>query len=118
LTSSDVGSSGRGDFHTDTTLSSGFYEVTTGDYTGSGYDRGHMCPSADRTVNQTDNDLVFYMSNIIPQSADNNEGPWEGFESYCRTLAAAGDELLITCGPSTFTGSRIKSGKVAIPGYT
>ena len=118
LTSSDVGSSGRGDFHTDTNLPSGFYEVTTGDYTGSGYDRGHMCPSADRTDNQTDNSLVFYMSNIIPQTADNNEGPWESFESYCRTLAAAGDELLITCGPSTFTGSRIKSGKVAIPGYT
>ncbi len=119
LTSSDVGTSGRGSFHTDTTLPSGFYEVTTSDYTNSGYDRGHMCPSGDRTDNDTDNSLVFYMSNIIPQTPDNNQGPWESFESYCRTLAQSGNEMLITCGPSTFNGSRIQpSGKVSIPGYT
>ncbi len=119
LTSSDVGTSGRGSFHTDTTLPSGFYEVTTSDYTNSGYDRGHMCPSGDRTDNDTDNSLVFYMSNIVPQTPDNNQGPWESFESYCRTLAQSGNEMLITCGPSTFNGSRIQpSGKVSIPGYT
>src|SRR5712671_4159000 len=117
LTSADVGSSGRGSFHTDTTLPAGFYEVTTGDYTGSGYDRGHLCPSADRTDNTTDNDLVFYMSNIMPQNPDNNQGPWEVLETYCRTLASSGNELLITCGPSIFNGSRIQpSGKASIPG--
>src|SRR5437867_1251438 len=42
LTSSDLGASGRSpDFVTDTNLPSGFYEVTTTDYSGSGYDRGH-----------------------------------------------------------------------------
>ncbi len=119
LTASDVGSSGRGDFHTDTNLPSGFYEVTTDDYTNSGYDRGHMCPSDDRTDTQADNDLVFFMSNIVPQQDDLNTGPWEALETYCRTLASPGNELLITCGPSTFDGSRIQpSGKVSIPGYT
>ncbi|MDB6057937.1 MAG: non-specific endonuclease [Verrucomicrobiales bacterium] len=119
LTSSDVGSSGRSSFITDTTLPSGFYRVTTSDYTNTGYDRGHNCPSADRTDNTTDNDLVFYMSNIMPQAPDNNQGPWEALEAYCRTLASAGNELLITCGPSGFNGSRIQpSGKAAIPAYT
>jgi DNA/RNA endonuclease G (NUC1) len=119
LTASDVGSSGRSTFITDSTLPSGFYRVTTSDYTNSGYDRGHNCPSADRTDNTTDNDLVFYMSNIMPQAPDNNQGPWEALEAYCRTLASAGNELLIICGPSGFTGSRIQpSNKVAIPGYT
>src|SRR6266404_3783476 len=119
LTISDEGTATRSSFITDATLPSGFYEVTTGDYTGSGYDRGHMCPSADRTDNTTDNDLVFYMSNIMAQNPDNNQGPWEVLETYCRTLASAGNELLITCGPSTFNGSRIQpSGKVSIPGYT
>ncbi len=120
LTASDVGSSGRSTtFYTDTTLPANFYHVTTGDYTGSGFDRGHMCPSDDRTDNTNDNKLVFYMSNIIPQTADNNEGVWESLESYCRSLAQGGDELLIISGPSTFNGSRIQpSGKVSIPGYT
>ncbi|MGZ5545382.1 MAG: DNA/RNA non-specific endonuclease, partial [Limisphaerales bacterium] len=120
LTAADIGSSGRSSsFFTDSTLPSGFYHVTSSDYTSSGYDRGHNCPSADRTDNTTDNDLVFYMSNIMPQAPDNNQGPWEALETYCRTLAQSGNELLIICGPSLFSGSRIQpSGKAAIPGYT
>jgi endonuclease G len=119
LTASDVGSSGRGDFLTDTNLPPNFYWVKTADYTHSGFDRGHMCPSADRTDNVTDNDLVFRMSNIVPQAPDNNQGPWENLETYCRTLAQAGNELLITCGPNGFTGARINTnGPVLIPSYT
>ncbi len=117
LTIDDVGSSGRSNFIQDTTLPAGFYQVLTTDYSGSGYDRGHMCPSADRTVTVADNQIVFYMSNMIPQAPDNNQGVWANFESYCRTLAGAGNELLITCGPSGFGGSRLPSGAAAIPGY-
>jgi DNA/RNA endonuclease G (NUC1) len=117
LTTGDVGSSGRSSFITDTTLPSGFYQVKTGDYTNSGYDRGHMCPSADRSVTVADNNIVFYMSNIIPQAPDNNQGPWASFEAYCRTLAASGKEVLITSGPATFGGS-IPSGVADIGGYT
>ena len=120
LTASDIGDAGRSDtFYTDTTLPASFYRVTDGDYSGSGYTRGHMCPSMDRTATVEDNRLVFYMSNMIPQTGDNNGGVWGGLEVYCQTLANAGNELLITCGPSIFDGSRIQpSGKVSIPGYT
>lgn len=118
LTSSDVGGSGRSpDFFVDTSLPAGFYQVLTTDYSGSGFDRGHMCPSADRTVSRADNDVTFFMSNMVPQTPDNNQGIWASFETYCRTLAAAGNEVLITSGTSGFAGSTIASG-VAIPGYT
>ncbi|MDB6168350.1 MAG: hypothetical protein JWM88_1214 [Verrucomicrobia bacterium] len=117
LTSGDVGSSGRSLFIQDTTLPAGFYQVLITDYSGSGYDRGHMCPSADRTVTVADNQVLFYMSNMIPQAPDNNQGVWANFESYCRTLAAAGNEVLITSGPSGFNGSRLPSSAAAIPGY-
>jgi len=123
LTSGDIGSAGRSpDFYTDTTLPSDFYHVTPDDYNGVGainFNRGHMCDSEDRTDNTADNKLVFYMSNIIPQAANNNGGPWGSLESYCRTLANGGNELLIYCGPSGFTaGTRIPSGKAVIPDYT
>ncbi|HEX3626463.1 MAG TPA: DNA/RNA non-specific endonuclease [Verrucomicrobiae bacterium] len=123
LTSGDIGGSGRSpDFYTDPTLPPNFYPVTATDYDGVGninFARGHMCPSEDRTDNTNDNKLVFYMSNIIPQAANNNGGPWESLESYCRSLADSGNELLIYCGPSGFSaGTRIPSGKAVIPDYT
>jgi DNA/RNA endonuclease G (NUC1) len=119
LTASDVGTAGRSSsFFADTRLPAGFYEVKTGDYTNSGFDRGHMCPSADRTDTSANNLIVFYMSNILPQTPDNNQGPWEQFEAYCRTQASGGYEVLITSGPSIFNGSYIPSGVAAIPGYT
>ena len=84
------------------------------------------CPSEDRTDTTADNVEVFLMSNIVPQSADNNQGPWELFEEYCRTQASAGNEVLIISGPSGFNGPysfvdssyRLPSGKVSIPSYT
>ena len=122
LTAGDIGNSGRSsDFFTDTNLPPDFYEVTTADYDGVGnisFNRGHMCPSEDRTDNVMDNDMVFFMSNIIPQAANNNQGVWANFEDYCRTLAQSGNELLIICGPSGFGVNRIPSGKAVIPDYT
>lgn len=119
LTGGDIGSATRSSsFYVDSTLPAGFYRVKTADYTNSGFDRGHMTPSNDRTDTSANNKLVFYMSNIIPQEADNNQGPWAAFEAYCQSLAQSGNELLIVSGGSGFSGARIPSGKAAIPGYT
>ncbi|MDB6021306.1 MAG: Nuclease [Pedosphaera sp.] len=122
LTPGDIGSSGRsGSFFTDTNLPPDFYEVTDTDYNGVGsinFNRGHLCPSEDRTDNTTDNDLVFFMSNIMPQAANNNQGVWGNLENDCRSFAQAGNELLIFCGPSGFGPNRIPSGKAVIADYT
>ncbi len=53
-------------FSPDNTLPSGFKPVLPTDYKGSGFDRGHLTPSADRTDNAADNCAVFQMTNIIP----------------------------------------------------
>jgi DNA/RNA endonuclease G (NUC1) len=117
LTAGDIGSAGRSpSFITDNTLPAGFGAVMTGDYTNSGFNRGHLCPSADRTANDADNALVFFLSNIVPQTPDNNQGPWASFETYCRSLATSGKELLIIAGGSGFSGSWLPSGRAAIPG--
>ena len=119
LTAADLGGSGRNSsFYPDTNLPPNFYYVVSDDYTNVGYDRGHMCPSADRTDTTNDNKLVFRMDNIIPQTDDQNTGPWESLETYTRSFCT-NNEILITCGPSTFDGSRIEpSGKASIPQYT
>lgn len=118
LDSTDIGSTPRCDcFQADTSLPSGWYRVVTSDYTGSGYDRGHMTPSGDRTSSSANNQATFIMTNIIPQAPDNNQGPWEVLESYSRTLANGGNELYIISGGSGSVGT-IAGGKVRIPART
>ena len=99
-------------------LPSGYLRIGTstfGTSFGISWDRGHMTPSADRTLNFTDNAATFRMSNIIPQADANNQGLWAQFETYCRGLAAGGNEVLIISGPSEFTGNRIPN-SMSVPG--
>ncbi|HEY1718082.1 MAG TPA: DNA/RNA non-specific endonuclease, partial [Verrucomicrobiae bacterium] len=121
LTAGDIGGSGRNStYYTDTNLPPNFYRVTTTDYNGVGtnlFNRGHLCPSADRTDTTNDNKLVFFMSNIMPQSAENNQGVWGNFEDYCRSMLTT-NELLIICGGSGFGTNTIPSGKAYIPSNT
>ena len=117
LTSSDVGSSGRSDaWAVDSSLPPGFYPVPTSTYgtiNGQSYDRGHMCPSADRTSSLATNKLVFIMSNIIPQASLMNQGVWANLENACRTFLST-NELLIMCGPYNFGTGTADSGHVTL----
>ncbi|MBL8916536.1 MAG: DNA/RNA non-specific endonuclease [Archangium sp.] len=69
------------------------------DYVGSGFDRGHLCPSADRTASDADNDATFFLTNVVPQTHASNAGPWLDLEDEARQLANAGKKLLIIAGP-------------------
>jgi len=62
-----------------------------GDYSKSGYDRGHMVPNyAIATRYGTDaQKLTFMMSNISPQSAALNRGIWRDFEHRIADLWTA-----------------------------
>jgi DNA/RNA endonuclease G (NUC1) len=100
LLNKDVGDEERGAFEPDPILPKGFDKVTTKTYAGAGFDRGHMCPSKDRSASREANDNLFFMTNIIPQSPNNNQKGWEHLEAYCRDLAEAGNSLYIVCGPT------------------
>ncbi|BCM93579.1 nuclease [Abditibacteriota bacterium] len=118
LGTQDLGSASRSDsFYSDATLPTGWYRVTNSDYSGSGYDRGHNCPSGDRTATEADNDATFLLTNIVPQTADNNQGPWATLENYCRSLVTAGNDLFIISCPNTYSAVTIAGGKVFVPGY-
>ncbi|MBI5880378.1 MAG: DNA/RNA non-specific endonuclease [Chloroflexi bacterium] len=117
LAPNDIGPAQRSnEFVSDTSLPSGWLRITTDDYTGSGYDRGHMCPSADRTATQDDNDATFIMTNIVPQAPDNNRVTWEHLESYSRSLVGKGHVLYITAG-SDGAIEKLKN-KLTVPAFT
>ena len=117
LDEADLGAAERSEFRPDPNLPQSWYQVTPRDYTGSGYDRGHMIPSADRTASQALNETTFFMTNVVPQAPDNNQGPWVELENHSRELVREGNELYIIAGPHGSQGS-LANGKVQIPEYT
>jgi endonuclease G, mitochondrial len=118
LMASDIGKvPRRNDFNIDETLPKGWFQVKSTDYSGSGYDRGHMCPAADRSATVEDNAATFILTNIIPQARDNNQGPWAKLEDYTRDQVKLGKEAYIVSGGYGQKGV-LPKGKVAIPAHT
>jgi endonuclease G len=124
LRKEDIGNASRGAFQPDPLLPKGVIaRVTSHDYDGSGFDRGHQCPAKDRSATQEDCNATFYMTNVVPQSPNSNQRGWERMESYCRDLTRKGYVLYIACGPSGVGGTGKngyaeeigKSHKVAVP---
>lgn len=77
----------------------GWAAATTGDYTRSGYDRGHLVPSADRDDNEAENKATFIMTNISPQRPGLNRHVWKNLESTVRRWAIEHDSLyIVTAG--------------------
>lgn len=73
--------------------------VTTQDYSGSGWDRGHMCPAADNRWHWRAMQESFYMTNICPQHHELNRGDWRELEEACRRWAEETGSIYICCGP-------------------
>ncbi|MEO9871165.1 DNA/RNA non-specific endonuclease [Ekhidna sp.] len=78
------------------------------DYSGSGYDRGHMAPDAAIQAQYGQAALLetYLMSNIIPQHRDLNRGIWQRLESYARKTLSQDDteekevnDLFVITGP-------------------
>ncbi|MCU0238216.1 MAG: DNA/RNA non-specific endonuclease [Pyrinomonadaceae bacterium] len=103
----------QNDFRPDERLPSGWTQITPYDYNGSGFDRGHMCPSADRSSSIEGNSSTFLMTNISPQTKALNQGPWEKLESYSRSMARRNVTLYIIAGQYGDSG-KIKN-KITIP---
>lgn len=102
LSKENMGDSDRmDDFRPDPDLPKEWYAVKKADYQYNkyGYDRGHVCPSADRTATKNDNSMTFLMTNMMPQSPDNNRVIWMHFENFERELVAQGNEVYIIAGP-------------------
>jgi len=105
-------------------LPTSYFQVQSNSYSGSGFDRGHNCPSADRTSSTDANSATFLMTNMIPQAPQNNQQTWNNLEGYLRTQVTAGNEVYIIMGSygtggvgslSTATVNTIAGGNVTVP---
>ncbi len=99
-------------FRPDPQVPPDWYRVQAFDFSGTGFDRGHMTPNADRDKETSTpiNQATFLMSNMVAQAPGNNQGPWAALESYLRTLVTQGNELYIVAGPAGVGGSGSNGG--------
>lgn len=74
-------------------------KVVTYDYSGSGYDRGHMAPAGDMKWSKKAMQESFYMSNICPQDHNLNTEDWNDLEMKSREWARRYGKVYIVCGP-------------------
>ncbi len=115
LTAGDLGDAERqNDFRPDDRLPAGWNRIIPADYTGSGFDRGHLCPSVDRSRSVEINSATFLMTNIAPQTPDLNQGPWEKLETYSRSIVRRFGNLYIVAG-SYGTSRELEKSKITVP---
>lgn len=117
----DLGETDRTNtFRQDTELPKSWYAVRQTDYKfpAYGFDRGHICPSADRTSNNEDNSMTFLMTNMVPQTPDNNRIVWGALEKLEREFVRQGNEVYIIAGPLGKGGTSDKGYFEEIPVMT
>jgi endonuclease G len=99
LTKEDMGEAERrNNFRPDGRLPDTWKKISPSYYSRSGYNRGHIVPSADRTLTPEANSSTFVMTNMTPQTPALNQGPWEKLERYSRSLARRDNDLFVYAG--------------------
>lgn len=84
------------------------------DYARSGYDRGHLAPSANFATRSAQAES-FSLANMVPQVHVNNAGVWADIEAAVRHLATDEGELYVISGPAFVGGSLQRVGRVLKP---
>lgn len=102
-------------FRQDRDISSG--SATLDDYSGSGYDRGHLVPAGDMHFSRDAMSRSFLMSNISPQNRSFNRGVWRELEEQVRDWTRGYKHLYVVTGPvlTQRSKARIGDNDVAVP---
>lgn len=87
------------------------------DYSGSGFDRGHLAPNGDM-ANRNQQYDSFSLANIAPQSPRNNRYIWRNIESATRYLTQQYGETYTITGVA-FTDKKLQrlKGRVLVPSH-
>ncbi len=101
------------DFHAEPALL-GSPRAELSDYRHSGYDRGHMTPSADMP-DAASQDESFSLANVVPQDRDNNRFIWADIEQTVRRIARANGTIYVVTGPIISSAPVRLQARVAVP---
>ena len=82
------------------------YRTFNSDYSGSGYDRGHLVSSASLDANEQMNSETFLLSNISPQDPDMNRAGWLTLENWERQWATERGEIFVYVGAVFSDGAK------------
>lgn len=103
------------------------FRADLSDYSGSGYDRGHLVSSANQNDENVQNSETFLLSNMSPQEAGLNRQKWKQLESAVRKLDSKKSvlETYVISGPifdftqaTQFIGENDDNGvKIPIPSH-
>ncbi len=85
------------DFRSDPLVTTG--SATLDDYSGSGFDRGHLAPAAAMAWSPEVMSESFYLSNMSPQEPGFNRGIWRVLEGEVRGFAQLHGEVFVVTGP-------------------
>jgi endonuclease G len=87
------------------------------DYVRSGYDRGHMSPSADMATAEGQAES-FSLANMIPQNSQLNRNLWAQMETTVRGLTKKYDDVYVVTGPAFVGNAFVKlNGRVIVPSH-
>jgi endonuclease G len=86
------------------------------DYTGTGYDRGHLSPGANNNANDTNMSESFFLSNMVPQVPNHNRGIWRILELKIRDWALNGKDIYVITGTVYAPGAvAVGPNRVGVP---
>jgi len=88
---------------------------TLKDYDGAPYDKGHMSPAGNNTVNAQIMTESFLLSNMVPQNSNNNRDIWRELEFWERGWALKGGDFYIISGPVYDPGYKTIGNGLGVP---
>lgn len=75
------------------------YRVKPGVFNNTGYDKGHLAPSATVDFSKRSNEQTFAMSNIALQHPKLNRQAWSALETIIRSWTHSKGKLFVVTGP-------------------
>jgi endonuclease G len=94
------------------------YQSQLEDYAGNPFDRGHLVPGANNTINEEAMSQSFFLSNMVPQIPNHNRGIWKQLETFVRNWTLEGKDIYVVTGTIYNKDYKtIGANKVGIPDY-